>query len=108
MRTEPGGLSGKPLFGLSTLQLAKLFVLTKGAIPLVGAGGIHDANTAWMKLCAGATLLQLYSALVYRGPALVTDILDVLSRRLRLTAQSLEAIRGRDAEAIVYQGSRGT
>ena len=80
---EQGGLSGKPLFALSTRQLARFHQMTGGRVPLVGVGGIADADTAWTKIVAGASLLQVYSALVYRGPGLVADILDGLARRLR-------------------------
>lgn len=80
-KSETGGLSGAPLFELSTRKLATLARMTK--LPLVGAGGIHDVETAWQKLRAGASLLQLYSALVYGGPQLVADIVAGLSRRLK-------------------------
>ena len=95
---ESGGLSGAPLFDLSTRQLAKLYLLTQGRIPLVGAGGISDAATALAKLRAGASLLQLYSALVYQGPGLVGDILQGLAA----TKFSV----GSDAHN--YQGDSGT
>lgn len=74
-RTEAGGLSGKPLFELSTMKLKLFHEMTSGRVPLIGAGGISDAASARAKLAAGATLLQLYSSLVYRGPALVQEIL---------------------------------
>jgi dihydroorotate dehydrogenase len=77
---EAGGLSGKPLFDLSTEKLRLFHQMTSGRIPLIGAGGISDAATARVKLQAGASLLQLYSGLVYRGPALVRDILWGLAR----------------------------
>jgi dihydroorotate dehydrogenase len=67
---ETGGLSGAPLFDLSTRQLARFYLLTEGKIPLVGVGGIAKAEHAWSKICAGASLLQLYSALVFQGPEL--------------------------------------
>lgn len=79
---EAGGLSGEPLFNLSTVQLARMHKVTKGKIPLIGAGGISSVEDAWQKLRAGASLLQLYSALVYHGPHLVSDILDGLIKRL--------------------------
>jgi dihydroorotate dehydrogenase len=81
-RGETGGLSGAPLFRLSTVQLARMRSMTSGKIPLVGAGGIASAEDAWQKIRAGATLLQLYSALVYQGPQLVADILSGLVERL--------------------------
>lgn len=76
---ETGGLSGKPLFDLSTQKLQLFHQMTSGRIPLIGAGGIQDVATARTKLAAGASLLQLYSGLVYRGPGLVKDILDGLA-----------------------------
>ncbi len=79
---ETGGLSGAPLFELSTRKLAQFYGLTKGAIPLLGVGGISNADQAWQKICAGASLLQLYSALVFQGPQLVQDILAGLSQKL--------------------------
>ena len=79
---ETGGLSGAPLFDLSTRQLARFYLLTGGKLPLVGVGGISNAEQAWSKVCAGASLLQIYSALVFKGPELVREILDGLSLRL--------------------------
>jgi dihydroorotate dehydrogenase len=105
---ETGGLSGAPLFDPSTLQLARFFKMTDGKIPLVGVGGISNAEQAWSKICAGASLLQIYSALVYKGPALVHEILNGLSKKLnnsKLT--SLEQAIGRDAENPVYQNPVG-
>ena len=108
LKTQQGGLSGRPLLALSTRQLAKLFIRTNGAIPLIGAGGIHDAASAMAKLRAGATLLQLYTALVYEGPGLVTDILKGLSARLARGSETPASIRGRDAAAIAHHGLSGT
>jgi len=79
---ETGGLSGAPLFRLSTVQLARMRRMTGGKITLVGAGGIASAEDAWQKVRAGASLLQLYSALVYKGPQLVADVLTGLIERL--------------------------
>lgn len=79
---EAGGLSGAPLFRLSTVQLARMHAMTDGKLALIGAGGIASAEDAWQKLRAGASLLQLYSALVYQGPQLIADILRGLSGRL--------------------------
>jgi dihydroorotate dehydrogenase len=105
---EQGGLSGKPLLQLSTRQLARLHLLTRGAIPLVGAGGVHDAASALLKIRAGACLVQLYSALVYRGPGLVAEILSGMTAELGRSGATLESLRGRDAEAIAHQGGSGT
>ena len=105
---EQGGLSGQPLLALSTQQLARMFLLTEGRIPLVGVGGIHDAASAIAKIRAGASLIQLYSALVYKGPALVRDILRGLLVEITREGASLSALRGKDAAAIAHHGSSGT
>lgn len=74
-RGEAGGLSGRPLFEPSTRLLAQAHVLAKGRLRLIGVGGVHDAKTAWEKIRAGADLVQLLSAFVYHGPALIPRIL---------------------------------
>ena len=105
---ESGGLSGQPLFDLSTRQLAKFYVLTEGKIPLVGAGGISNADQAWSKICAGASLLQLYSALVFRGPDLVQEILTGLSLKIsEYKMTSLSAAVGSAAEDLAHQNALG-
>jgi dihydroorotate dehydrogenase len=71
---EVGGLSGGPLFALSTNVLRDVYRLTRGNIPIVGVGGISSGADAYAKLRAGASLVQLYSALTYEGPALVARI----------------------------------
>jgi dihydroorotate dehydrogenase len=107
-RSEAGGLSGKPLFNASTRMLAKFRVLTKGVIPLIGAGGISNIETAWMKMRAGASLVQLYSALVYKGPGLAAEISEGLANRMRNeNITSLSQIIGVDAERIVHQSETG-
>ena len=105
---ETGGLSGEPLFELSTRQLARFYLLTKGRIPLVGVGGIANAEHAWSKICAGASLLQLYSALVFQGPELVQEILSGLSHKLvgKKFATLSEAV-GNSAEEIAHQSPLG-
>ncbi|HEV7369623.1 quinone-dependent dihydroorotate dehydrogenase [Arenibaculum sp.] len=80
---EAGGLSGAPLMEASTGLLARMYRLTGGRMPLVGVGGISSAEDAYAKLRAGASLLQLYTALVYRGPALVAELKRGLVRLLR-------------------------
>ncbi len=69
--SEAGGLSGRPLFHRSTVFLARLHKLTEGRVPLIGIGGITSPETAIAKIEAGATLLQLYTGLVYGGPGLL-------------------------------------
>jgi len=71
---EAGGLSGRPLFHRSTVVLARVYRLTGGRMPLIGIGGIDSGATAIAKLEAGATLLQLYTGLVYEGPGLLPRI----------------------------------
>ncbi len=83
-RGEAGGLSGAPLFEKSTRTLARLSQLTEGRLPLIGVGGIASADHAYAKIRAGASAVQLYSALVYEGLSLAADIargLDKLAAR---------------------------
>ncbi|MBS7705554.1 quinone-dependent dihydroorotate dehydrogenase [Chelatococcus asaccharovorans] len=96
---EAGGLSGQPLFPLATRMLAETFLRVEGAFPLIAAGGISSAETAWQKVRAGATLMQLYSALVYHGPELVGVIKRGLLTRLATEGGSLSDHIGRDASA---------
>ncbi|MGD9954101.1 MAG: quinone-dependent dihydroorotate dehydrogenase [Burkholderiales bacterium] len=70
---EAGGLSGRPLFALSTEVLGKLARALAGKIPLIGVGGILDGSDARAKIDAGASLVQLYTGFIYRGPALIAD-----------------------------------
>ncbi|KAL0457429.1 UNVERIFIED_CONTAM: Dihydroorotate dehydrogenase (quinone), mitochondrial [Sesamum latifolium] len=79
---ETGGLSGKPLFSLSTNILKDMYVLTKGKIPLIGCGGISSGEDAYKKIRAGATLVQLYTAFAYGGPALIPEIKAELAQCL--------------------------
>lgn len=71
---ETGGLSGAPLLAMSTAVLADIYRLTGGRLPLVGVGGISNGRDAYLKIRAGASLLQLYSALTYEGPGLIARI----------------------------------
>jgi dihydroorotate dehydrogenase len=80
---EAGGLSGRPLFRRSTAMLARVYLLTGGRIPLVGIGGIDSGAAAIAKIEAGATLLQLYTGLVYEGPGLLARIKRELAAYLR-------------------------
>lgn len=82
-RDETGGLSGRPLFELSTRRLADLYRLSGGRIPLVGAGGVSSGADAYAKIRAGASLVQLYTALVFEGPGLVARIKRDLAACLR-------------------------
>ena len=85
---EAGGLSGVPLGPLALEALRDFRVASGGAIPLIAAGGIASADDAWARICAGASLVQLYSALVYQGPGLARRIADGLAERLRATGMA--------------------
>lgn len=79
---EGGGLSGAPLFARSTRVLARLAQATGGAMPLIGVGGIASAEDAYAKIRAGASAVQLYSALIYGGLPLLREIVEGLDRLL--------------------------
>ncbi|CAN5680340.1 quinone-dependent dihydroorotate dehydrogenase [soil metagenome] len=81
-RAEAGGLSGAPLMALSTEVLRKTAHRVEGQFPLVGTGGVGSGADAYAKIRAGATLVQLYSAMVYDGPPLVRRIKDELAALL--------------------------
>jgi dihydroorotate dehydrogenase len=93
-----GGLSGKPLFPASTYILAQTFLRVERQFPLIGVGGIHDVETAFAKMEAGASLIQLYSALVYHGPRLISTITKGLAERVHSEGFAhINAIIGRKA-----------
>jgi dihydroorotate dehydrogenase len=99
---EAGGLSGRPLFAPSTALLADMFRLTQGRLPLIGVGGIASASDAYAKIRAGACLVQLYTALVFTGPHLVSEIKKGLADLLSADgfASIADAIgRGQDGAA---------
>jgi len=79
---EAGGLSGRPLRARSTEIVRHLHRQTKGTLPIIGVGGIFDEADAWEKITAGASLVQVYTGLVYEGPALARDIVRGLRERL--------------------------
>jgi dihydroorotate dehydrogenase len=80
---EAGGVSGRPLFHRSTVMLARVHQLTQGRIPLIGVGGIDGGAAAIAKIEAGATLLQLYTGLVFEGPGLIARIKRALGEYAR-------------------------
>ena len=101
---EQGGLSGRPLFRLSTRMVAETYVRVEGAFPLVGVGGIDSGGAALTKIRAGASLIQLYSSLVYKGLGLVDDIKrDLASTLLRTGRDSLSEIVGADAATLTAE-----
>jgi dihydroorotate dehydrogenase len=85
---ETGGLSGPPIRQQATKVLSNLFEMTGGKVPLIGCGGISTADDAYERIRAGASLLQLYTALIYGGPRLVTEIKSGLAARLRADGYS--------------------
>jgi dihydroorotate dehydrogenase len=102
--TEQGGLSGRPLFRLSTRMVAETYVRAEGAFPLVGVGGIDTGGAALTKIRAGASLIQLYSSLIYKGLGLVDSIKnDLASTLLRTGRDSLSEIVGADAATITAE-----
>ena len=99
LAAETGGLSGKPLFRASTIVLAKTCQRVEGAFPLIGVGGISSGEDAVAKIAAGASLVQLYSALVYRGPGLIGEIKTAILRALeKQGAQGIADLVGRGAD----------
>jgi dihydroorotate dehydrogenase len=101
---EQGGLSGRPLFRLSTRMVAETYVRVEGAFPLVGVGGIDSGGAALTKIRAGASLIQLYSSLTYKGLSLIDDIkADLTSTLLRTGRESLSEIVGADAATITAE-----
>jgi dihydroorotate dehydrogenase len=102
--SEAGGLSGRPLFPLATRMLAETYVRVEGAFPLVGVGGIDSGGTALAKIRAGASLIQLYSALVFHGLRLIANIKSDLSNELRRGGHAgLDALVGADAAAMTAE-----
>jgi dihydroorotate dehydrogenase len=96
---ETGGLSGRPLFRRSTVMLAKVHGATGGSVPLIGIGGIDSGETALAKIEAGATLLQLYTGLIYEGPGLIGRIKAHLAAAVRgAGVSSVAELTGRRAK----------
>ncbi|WP_024510132.1 quinone-dependent dihydroorotate dehydrogenase [Bradyrhizobium sp. ARR65] len=101
---EIGGLSGRPLFRLSTRMVAETYVRAEGAFPLIGVGGIDSGGAALTKIRAGASLIQLYSSLIYKGLGLIDDIKnDLAATLLRTGRDSLAEIVGADAATITAE-----
>jgi dihydroorotate dehydrogenase len=101
---EQGGLSGRPLFRLATRMMAETYVRAEGAFPLIGVGGIDTGGAALTRIRAGASLIQLYSPLIYKGLRLVEDIKrDLASTLLRTGRDHLSEIVGADAATITAE-----
>ena len=80
---ETGGMSGQPVKDMSTQFIRHIYQYTNGQFPIVGVGGIMNANDAWEKITAGASLLQAYSGFVFEGPSLAKDVVSGLETKLR-------------------------
>jgi dihydroorotate dehydrogenase len=105
---EAGGLSGRPLLPLATRMLAETYVRVESAFPLIGVGGIDSGTAALGKVRAGASLIQLYSALVFRGLGLVAEIKSALLSALeRDSLDSLSELVGADAAAVTAEAWPG-
>jgi len=98
-KAETGGLSGAPLLLPSTRALAQAFMAAKGRLPLIGIGGIASAEDAFSKIAAGASLVQLYTAMIYGGPGLPARIVRGLDDLLERDGLTIPALTGRDAAA---------
>ena len=83
LKKEQGGLSGEPLQIISTKLIKKFYKLLNGKIPIIGVGGVNSGKSAYEKIVAGASLLQLYTGLVYKGPLLVKNIKKELIQILK-------------------------
>jgi dihydroorotate dehydrogenase len=93
--SEQGGLSGRPLRNRSTEIVRHLYRQTLGTLPLIGVGGIFNAADAWEKITAGASLVQVYTGLIYEGPGLVKVIVHGLAQKLEQAGiNSLQAAVG--------------
>ncbi len=97
---EAGGLSGAPLFARSTRLLAHCSLRVEGQFPLVGVGGVDGPDSALAKIEAGASLVQLYTALIYAGPGVTTRIKDGIAARLAQDKTTLTQLVGRRAREI--------
>jgi dihydroorotate dehydrogenase len=83
LANESGGLSGAPLKDLALQALRSFRKASGGEVPLIGVGGIANADDAWERIRAGASLVQLYSAMVYEGPGIAREIARGLEQRLK-------------------------
>ena len=102
---EAGGLSGAPLFALSTRVLARAFLLARGRLVLVGTGGVFSGADALTKIRAGASLVQLYTGFAYHGPALIPRLKAELAGALRTAGfvRVADAV-GCDAQTLSGRG----
>lgn len=100
-KIETGGLSGAPLKNRSTILLAKIYEMTKGQIPIVGAGGIFNGQDAYDKITAGASAIQIYTSLICHGPPVIQKIKNELADLLNENGfESIEKARGSQAKSF--------
>jgi len=105
---EAGGLSGRPLFIRATRMLARIYRLTEGKLPLIGVGGIDSGETALAKIRAGASLVQLYTGLVFQGPKLIGDIKQALVKAMQeAKVENMTTLIGRDADRWANRPLKG-
>ena len=96
-KNEIGGLSGRPLFVQSTLTLKKIFSLTNGQILLIGVGGVSNGNECYEKIKSGANLVQLYTALIFQGPQIITKIKNELVDLMKTDGfKNIKEVVGKD------------
>ena len=96
-KNEIGGLSGRPLFVKSTLSLKKIYSLTNGQILLIGVGGVSNGNECYEKIKSGANLIQLYTALIFQGPKLITKIKNELVDLMKTDGfRTIKEVVGKD------------
>jgi dihydroorotate dehydrogenase len=101
---ETGGLSGAPLRDISTECIRKLYSLTGGNVPIIGVGGIANGRDAYEKLKAGASLIQIYSMMVYEGPGVVSRIRKELAQLMVENGQGrLEVVVGMDHDDLYWK-----
>ncbi len=102
-----GGLSGMPLRDRSTNMIATLYNLTAGLVPIIGVGGIFTAEDAWEKICAGASLVQLYTGFIYEGPKIAQEIDEglhqILSREGFSTLDEAVGSRSKELAPLRYE-----
>ena len=97
-KNEEGGLSGKPLHHISNYIIKKFYKELKGKIPIIGVGGVNSGKSAYEKIIAGASLLQLYTGFVYRGPSTAKDIKKELIEILKIEGiKNIKDAVGKDA-----------
>lgn len=103
-KTETGGLSGVPLRNRSTILIAKIHKLTKGQIPIIGVGGVFNGQDAYDKITAGASVVQLYTSLIYHGPPVISKIKRELNTLLEQNGfDNVEKARGTRTEFFIKQ-----